>query len=41
VGRRLPQDLWDELQRLVSTVLALVGTVLILALVYALLSLIP
>lgn len=35
------QDLWDELQRLVATVLAVLGTVLILALVYALLSLIP
>ncbi|GLJ95461.1 EI24 domain-containing protein [Microbacterium dextranolyticum] len=34
-------DLWDELQRLVSTVLALLGTILILVLVYALLSLIP
>lgn len=35
------EDLWDELQRLVATVLAILGTVLILALVYALLSLIP
>jgi hypothetical protein len=35
------QDLWDELQRLVATVLAVLGTVLILVLVYALLSLIP
>ena len=35
------QDLWDELQRLVSTVLAILGTVLILVLVYALLSMIP
>lgn len=35
------QDLWDELQRLVSTVLAILGTVLILVLVYTLLSMIP
>lgn len=34
-------DLWDELQRLVATVLAILGTVLILVLVYALLSMIP
>lgn len=35
------QDLWDELQRLVATVLAVLGAVLILVLVYALLSMIP
>lgn len=35
------QDLWDELQRLVATVLAVLGTILILVLVYALLSMIP
>ncbi len=35
------QDLWDELQRFVSTVLAILGTVLILVLVYTLLSMIP
>lgn len=35
------QDLWDELQRLVSTVLAILGTALILVLVYTLLSMIP
>lgn len=35
------QNLWDELQRLVATVLAVLGTVLILVLVYALLSMIP
>lgn len=35
------QDLWDELQRFVATVLAILGTVLILVLVYALLSAIP
>lgn len=35
------QDLWDELQRLVSTVLAILGTVLIPVLVYTLLSMIP
>lgn len=35
------QDVWDELQRLVSTVLAVLGAVLILVLVYTLLSMIP